>query len=308
MPRGASRIAVALPSPDLGAAGTAGVDLAEVRLDLFEWPVDVARMLAGQRPRVIATNRPPREGGQSPLGEADRIEALREAAAAGAEFIDLEWDVADFAVVARDLRASGARVIVSRHDFGGMPDLAAWARAIDAAEPDIVKVVGTAIDSVDGATPLRVLAEAKRPTIAIAMGPLGLATRVMALAYERCFLTFAALPGGGTAPGQIDLTAMREMYRADTIDETTRFILVDPAVVAEDAIGIANRRFAATGISRRMVPWSIEAASAIVVARALDNLPVDAVLARVGDGAIRRSGGWRAAGDPTIEGVINSLH
>lgn len=308
MPRGVSRIAVALPSPDLGAAGTAGVDLAEVRIDLFERPIDVAQMLGGQRPRVIATNRPPREGGKSPLREADRIKVLRAAAAAGAEFIDLEWDIADLAIVARDLRASGARLIVSRHDFGGMPDLVAWARAIDAAEPDIVKVVGTAIDPLDGATPLRVLAEAERPTIAIAMGSLGLATRVMALAYERCFLTFAALPGGGTAPGQIDLTAMREVYRADTVDETIRFLLADPAIVAEDAIGIANRRFAAEGIARRVVPWPVGSGSAMAVARALENLPVDAIVGRAGDGAIRRSGVWRAAGDPTIEGVINSLH
>jgi hypothetical protein len=72
---------------------------------------------------------------------------------------------------------------------------------------------------------VQVLAEADRPTIAIAMGPAGLASRVLALRYPQCLLTFCALEtGGGTAPGQIGATELVEVYGARTLSERTAVI------------------------------------------------------------------------------------
>ena len=71
---------------------------------------------------------------------------LVEAAELGAEYVDLEWDAASRAAQAA-VRTAGARVIVSRHDFVGMPNLAdEWWPELAELGPDVVKVVGTAAD------------------------------------------------------------------------------------------------------------------------------------------------------------------
>lgn len=244
------KVAVALASPDgLAEAAAAGADLAELRLDLFEPGFDLGRFLRRRRPLpVIVTLRPPREGGKCDLPDAARLKQLAFAAGMGAEYVDVEWDAATPAVL-DDLREAGAKVIVSRHAFDRMPDLEAWADEIAALKPDVVKVVGMAQTAADRDAPMRVLERAELPTIAIAMGPLGLATRVLCLKYERCFLTFAALPSGGTAPGQLTVGEMLEVYRARAIGPKTEVRWVDAGeVVAE------NRRFAAEGLDAVAVP------------------------------------------------------
>src|SRR2546423_14786036 len=70
-------------------------DCVEFRLDLFGEPFDLQALLRerGELPAVV-TLRPHREGGNSPLPDAERLAVLVHAAELGAEFIDLEWDAA----------------------------------------------------------------------------------------------------------------------------------------------------------------------------------------------------------------------
>jgi 3-dehydroquinate dehydratase type I len=138
---------------------------------------------------------------------------------------------------------------VSRHAFDQMGDLEAWADEIAAMEPDVVKVVGMARSAADSAVPLRVLERARLPTIAIAMGPAGLASRVLCLKYERCFLTYAALPGGGTAPGQVEIRELIDLYRARSIGPTTLVREVPP-----DQVAAENRRLAKAGLDAVAIP------------------------------------------------------
>ncbi len=163
---------------------------------------------------MIVTCRPPREGGRWQGSEAARLAVLRQAAALGADYVDLEWDAAGEIA---SLDRSRTRVILSRHDFAAMPDdLAARAASLWQAGADVVKLVGMAQRLADCAPVLRLLAAAQRPTIAIAMGQHGLLTRVLAFRYRHALLSFAApdpAPEGGaagTAPGQISLSAMRD--------------------------------------------------------------------------------------------------
>jgi 3-dehydroquinate dehydratase type I len=244
------KVAVALASPDgLAEAAAAGADLVELRLDLFEPGFDLGRFLRRRRPLpVIATLRPPREGGRCDLPDAARLKQLLFAAGMGAEYVDVEWDAATPSML-DDLREAGAKVIVSRHAFDRMPDLVAWSNDIAAMRPDVVKVVGMAASSDDCRVPLRVLERAELPTIAIAMGPAGLATRVLCLKYDRCFLTFAALPSGGTAPGQITIGELLDVYRARSIGPDTRIVEVPP-----DQVTAENHRLAAAGLDAIAVP------------------------------------------------------
>src|SRR3954469_18356192 len=82
---------------------------------------DPAAALEGRGKPAIVTCRPLREGGMFDGSEEERLRILARAQALGAEFVDIEWDLpaeqrAPF-VAAR----AGRGVIVSRHDFQGVP-------------------------------------------------------------------------------------------------------------------------------------------------------------------------------------------
>jgi 3-dehydroquinate dehydratase / shikimate dehydrogenase len=199
-------------------------DCVEFRLDLFEERFDLPALLQerGDLPAVV-TLRSLEEGGRSRLASGERLEVLMSAAELGAEYVDLEWNAVTPTAIAA-LHSAGARVLVSRHDFSRMPDLAEdWWPDLAARGADIVKVVGTADQARDCLEVVRTLRHADRPTVAIAMGEAGLLSRVLAVREEQCFLTYAMLEtGSATAPGQLSARQMRELFRADTLSRSTR--------------------------------------------------------------------------------------
>src|SRR5829696_5502324 len=100
-----------------------GADLVEVRLDGVDRP-DAAGALDGRLRPVIVTCRPAWEGGHFAGAEEDRRRLLAEAAAAGAEFVDVELRASFAADIVRQRRGRG--VIASMHVFGGtVPDVPA---------------------------------------------------------------------------------------------------------------------------------------------------------------------------------------
>lgn len=255
-------LALALAAPDTNAALAAlrqavgRADLAELRLDLMA-EFDLPQLLAGRPLPVIVTCRPPREGGRWPGSEAERLDVLRQAAALGADYVDLEWDAAH-AIASLD--RSRTQVILSRHDFAAMPaDLAARADRLWQAGADVVKLVGMAQGLADCAPALRLLAQATRPTIAIAMGAHGLLTRVLAFRYPNALLSFAAPDssggGGGTAPGQITLDAMLNLYRVRAISERTQLVgLLAPDANTSSLLVEGNRWLAGQGLDAALLP------------------------------------------------------
>src|SRR5260370_38739505 len=71
----------------------AQADCVELRLDLFEEPFDLSALLeACTGLTVVATLRPPEQGGQSPLPAAERLKVLVEAARLGVQYFDLQDD------------------------------------------------------------------------------------------------------------------------------------------------------------------------------------------------------------------------
>jgi len=265
-------LAVALSRPDVRRAYESGASIVELRIDLMP-EADLAELLAPPRPPVIVTNRAKREGGACDLPEGARIASLFRAALLGAEYVDIEHFAATLGVF-EEIRRRGARVIVSRHDFAGMPDLPGWANALASTRADVVKVVGMANSVLDLAPVLATLRAAVRPTIALGMGEHGLASRIMALAYSRCFLTFASYGGLATAPGQVDLGVLRAEYRAETIGRRTRFIAVATDRTPSGTIAAVNRILAAARPDFVAVP--------VVLA----DVPIDIVTARLADAPI----------------------
>jgi len=255
----------------------AEADCVELRLDLFEAAFDLATLLreCGDLP-VVATLRPPEQGGKSPLPAAERLQVLLLAAELGAACVDLEWNAASPEAMAA-LRSNGARVIVSRHDFSAMPPALAdaWWPELAALGPDVVKVVGTAQSIADCLPVFRAFRRADVPTIAIAMGEAGLPTRVLALREEQCFLTYVALgQASSTAPGQLTLREMRETYAVDRLGPDTRvYGLLGPHAEPE-RLAEYNAWFVGDGWNGVAVPFVAHADGAGIVA-AFRELPVD---------------------------------
>src|SRR6186713_930180 len=131
-------------------------DLVELRLDSMTAP-DPDAALADRRKPAIVTCRPLREGGMFDGSEEERLRILGRAQALGAEFIDIEWDIrAEPFVAAR----GGKGVIVSRHDFQGVPDdLPDLLRRLRATGGEVAKVAVT----VERASDLQRLLENARP-------------------------------------------------------------------------------------------------------------------------------------------------
>jgi 3-dehydroquinate dehydratase type I len=297
-------------------------DVIELRLDLIDEPFDLSALLdaRGNCP-VVVTLRPEGQGGRSVQPESERLKVLQAAADLGADYVDVEWDAAEPEALQR-LKASGTAVIVSRHDFATMPpDLdTAWWDTMAAAGADVVKVVGMASDVRDCLPVVRAFRRATLPTVAIAMGVAGLPSRVLALREPACLLTFAAPDsGGGTAPGQITVSEMRNVYHASRLGEATQAYGLMGHSLDTDGARRYNDWFARLDIDAVAVPFEVQdGADATVAAyrelpisgwhvhgaplqaqvgRALDALAVSAqrqgrVNAVVGDGSGALTGHW----------------
>jgi 3-dehydroquinate dehydratase/shikimate dehydrogenase len=281
-------IAVALGAADTddalrGLEQVAGVaDLAEIRLD-FMRACDLPRLLRAKPCPVIITHRPRREGGRYEGDERERVRLLRQAIDLGAEHVDIEWDAVDLLA---GVERGQTRLIVSRHDFEGMPaDFVARCQALAALGGDIVKLVGMAHGLTDLVPVARVLRHAAAPTIAIAMGAAGMAGRILALRYPACYLTFATLgDGSGTAPGQIATADLRDVYHAQAISAGTIALgHLAPTSLPREALVVGNAALRGADLDAVWVPLTAAEVTAATLT-ALDELEitgcsVDAALA-----------------------------
>ena len=197
--------AAALPSARAEALRVA--DLMEFRLDRLP-PLPLDDMLGEAAGPAVVTFRPEREGGVFNGPEAAREQRLREALALGAAFVDVEWD-ASFgdALIAE----YPGRVVLSRHDFDGMPmDLAGLVRSMAARRPAVTKLAVTPSRLADQLEfSVAATAAAGTPVVLIAMGTAGLPSRILAERFGSCW-TYG---GAAIAPGQVSPDLMRSRYR-----------------------------------------------------------------------------------------------
>jgi 3-dehydroquinate dehydratase / shikimate dehydrogenase len=180
-----------------------------------------------------------------------RIAVLREAIRLGANYVDVELDS-----VERIGERGDTGLIVSHHDVQEMPaDFPGLWGELRASGADVVKLVGTAREAAETAPILETLARADVPTIAIAMGGAGLASRVLALRYDACFLTYSALGEvAGTAPGQLTVAELVEMYRGRELGPATEAIgVLGPELETQVARGY-NATLRAGGVDLVAVP------------------------------------------------------
>jgi 3-dehydroquinate dehydratase/shikimate dehydrogenase len=228
------------------AAAQAGADLVELRLDSVA-DLDVTAALAGRTAPVIATCRPEWEGGAFKDSEAERRRILECALQQGAEFVDVEFK-AGFA--SELIAAGGKRIVLSMHDFEGVPsDLIERVRAMRAARAEIVKVAVMAHSLSDN---LRLLQLERAPnTVLIGMGPAGAPTRVLAAHFHSMW----SYAGDGYAPGQISAARMLDEFRfREVTEQTAIYGVVGSPLTHTVSPAMHNAAFRAAGVDAVYLP------------------------------------------------------
>jgi 3-dehydroquinate dehydratase/shikimate dehydrogenase len=217
------------------AAALSSSSFIELRLDTLtapnaardQAPPAIAAFLADHSAAILlATCRRQENGGHFAGSVAREIAVLTAAAHAGAQMVDLEIESVEAAKKSElaALRAAGAALLISHHDFAATGDLEALLRRLQAHNPDFLKIVSTATTLTDNLAMLRLIEHAAEttPTVGICMGESGLPSRLLGLRAGAAF-TFAAAPDGDpTGPGQLDAATLLDLYRLPALDAATK--------------------------------------------------------------------------------------
>ena len=234
---------------DATLAAEHGADLVEFRIDVFfEDKEDSTDLLQDRIDRVLAlvkasplpcivTCRPHWEGGEY-HGDDDERVSLYEALGTSDHppaYIDVELATYTRSANIRQKinlgvnhpnqqRAVSTRLILSTHDFEGRPsDLTRKILQMQ-GEPAcaVVKVAYRARSIRDNLELFEILRDQTKPTIALGMGEFGIMSRILAPKFGG-FLTFASLRDESTtAPGQITIEDLLNLYRFRSIKPTTK--------------------------------------------------------------------------------------
>ena len=203
-------------------AEVAHADFIEVRLDCLEDCLENHRGLAdlaahGKAPK-IATNMPRSCQGNFSGTEAERQQTLRDAAKSGFEYVDVELSTPQLKDLVKELKALGAKPIVSFHKFNGSLGIAELNRVLEkeiASGAEVCKIVTTAKRIEDNLTTLNFVATASSKTklVCFCMGEHGKISRLLSPLFGG-FFTFAALEHGSeTAVGQMTIQEMKAAYK-----------------------------------------------------------------------------------------------
>ncbi len=168
--------------------------------------------------QFLFTLRPQEQGGRRKINRKERINFWRNLTDFRLAWVDLEYDVFG---ISEDLTFQ--KKICSHHDFEGVPEnLTEIVARLRERNPDFVKLVLRSNNYNDSVAIFNLLkTENSQPIIPIAMGEVGKWTRILGLAHGAP-LTYASLENGNeTAPGQISVNDLLEVYRVKDLDEKT---------------------------------------------------------------------------------------
>lgn len=210
------------------AIGADVADLVELRIDRFadvadegavRAAVDAVRTALDPRLPILFTLRTAAEGGGAqPAPEALRSLLLLAAGLEGVAAVDVEMALPEDLVraVVEAVHAAGKPVVLSFHDLRGTPERRAVVDRLTRQEElgaDVVKLACTPTSPEDVLTLLAATREhasraGARPAVTMAMGPLGVVSRLAGETFGSV-LTFGTV-GAASAPGQVDAARLRD--------------------------------------------------------------------------------------------------
>lgn len=194
-------------------------DVLEIRLDCLQ-SQETTPFIEGLHKPLLFTNRPQWEGGQFRGEEELRLAPLLRAVEQGVAYVDLELLApADSQQQMRSaLMDSSTQLVLSWHNFHDTPsreELVGRVAMMQDNGADIGKIVTTAHNHQDVLRVLQLQEIAEKlnfPLIAFCMGAAGVISRVATCALGGYMTYCAVSEDEATAPGQLSVAALREIY------------------------------------------------------------------------------------------------
>jgi len=203
-----------------------GAELVELRVDWLRKRPDIGRLLKDRPTPVVVTCRRKEDKGLWSGDEEQRQALLREAIIGGAEYVDLEMDIAK-----KIPRYGNTKRIVSYHNFDETPiELYDIYHKIVQCDPDIIKIVTMANAPSDNVRILEMLRAADIPTVAFCMGEFGTPSRILCGRLGAPFTYAGFSSEREMAPGQLTFAETKHLYRYDQITPKTKVfgVIGDP--------------------------------------------------------------------------------
>lgn len=202
----------------------------EFRLDYLKQPAaalqKIARFLeTHQYVTAVATCRRAIGGGKFKGSPASELGILVKAAEAGCQLVDLELQSAiKLKPDALARLRSRVGLILSYHDFKGTHDLDRTLEKMLKVPADFYKVVSTATTLQDNVPMMKFLQSKsdKHALVGLCMGEQGVISRVLGVRAGSAFTFSAVSDYQKTAPGQIGVRELRDVYRIEQVDAATR--------------------------------------------------------------------------------------
>jgi 3-dehydroquinate dehydratase / shikimate dehydrogenase len=248
-----------------------GARLVELRLDYLSKPPDFKRLLASRPCPMIATVRRPEDGGRWARTEDERQVLLRQAIAAGFDYVDLEVDIAD-----KIPRFGKVQRIVSYHNLRELPDdLEAIFKTMATKDPDLLKVAVTAQQPADNLRVLALLREPPKPTVALCMGDLGTPSRILGLCRGMPFTYGAFNKERSIAPGILSFQELQKLYHVERLNAETQIfgVIGDPVGHSLSPL-IHNKALRRLGVNAVYVPFRVPRGELAPFLESFRQLPV----------------------------------
>jgi len=247
-----TKLAVPIAARNIDQAGSqiksaqaAGADILELRTDYLEnLNVDLVKKLiaeiknAGDKKLpIIVTCRDKHQGGAIDYPQKLRVDILAAALKAGADFIDYEYENYRSTEGQERIRLalsqnSRARLILSAHNFEAKFDNIGklYRNILSICPVAIPKLIYAANHINDCFDAFDLLNQTSAERIIFCMGAGGLISRILAKKLGS-FVTFGSVDEtNATAPGQLTIKDLKELYRYDYINVETRLfgVIADP--------------------------------------------------------------------------------
>jgi 3-dehydroquinate dehydratase/shikimate dehydrogenase len=314
---------------EIQEAAKRGAQFIELRLDFLAKAPDFKRLLANKPCPMVATVRRPADGGRFPGTEDERLTLLRQAIVAGFDWVDLETDIIDQVRRFKDVKR-----IVSYHNLREMPqNLEQIYDKMCHQDADVAKVAVAAHEPGDNLRVLDLVRRAKKPTVAVCTGDLGLPSRILGSHFGAPFTYAAFNKERGIAPGLPSFDEVRNLYHYERLGpQTTVFGVIGDPVAHSLSPLVHNKAFRKLGIDAVYLPFRVSRGELPGFLTAFDRVPVKgysvtiphkemaATLAAVREPAvnliqaantlIRTESGWSAHNtdaQAAIETLLNNL-
>ena len=231
-------------------------ELVELRVDWIRRRPDIGRLLKDRPTPVVVTCRRKEDRGLWMGDEDQRRAVLREAIIGGAEYVDIEEDIAKSIP-----RYGKTQRIVSYHNFDETPgELYDIYERMTQCDPDVIKIVTMANSPTDNVRILEMAEAAQIPTVAFCMGEFGIPSRILCARTGAPFTYAGFSREREMAPGQLTFAEVRNLYRYNKITKNTKVfgVIGDPIAHSKSPL-LHNAAFRKIGFDGVYLPLRIPA-------------------------------------------------